>query len=164
MLAITALEIASSIIVDASVPASFENHTFLIRTAPPQSRYAGEVCAEIRCPGDLKALDAVRQADVTISELERWVHPVKGWKLLRFTASPADLLKLHEVCNAPDIERLDIETQSHLATMSLSLASEALTSQSVKELRALAKSVGIAGVSRMKKIDLLAALTIPAVA
>ena len=163
MLAITALEIASSIIVDASV-LSFENHTFLIRTAPPQSRYAGEVCAEIRCPGNLKALDAVRQAGVTISELERWVHPVKGWKLLRFTANPADLLKLHEICNAPDIERLDVETQSHLATMSLSIAVEALTSQSVRELRALAVGVGIPGVSRMKKVELLVALTIPAVA
>lgn len=147
-----------------SAPASFENHTFLIRVAPPQSRYAGEVCAEIRCPVDEKVFAAINAAGVTISELERWVHPVKGWKLLRFTASPSDLLKLHEVCNAPDIESLDIETQSHLATMSLSLAAEALTFQSLKELKALAQSLGIAGVSRMKKVELLVALTISAVA
>lgn len=148
-------------ILTASAPVSFiyDNHTFLIRVAPNQSKFRGEICAEIRCPGGLKALDAVRAAGVTITELERWVHPQLGWKLLRFTASASDLLKLHEVCNAPNIEHLDIETQSHLAQMSLSLASEALTSKNVKALRKLAKSVGIAGVSQLKKADLLAALT-----
>lgn len=136
---------------------SYQNHTFLIRTAPARSAHAGTVCAEIRCPGNLKAKQVLRELGVDYTQLETWVHPVKGWKLLRFTASLESYLMLHEACTAPD-EQYHAETQEHLATMALAAKAEALSPKSVKELKNLAKQHGIKVIKGMKKADLLLAL------
>lgn len=139
----------------------YPDHTFVVRVAPAQSAYAGQVCCELRCPGNLKVMQPLKDMGIDYARVEWWQHPVKGWKLYRFSAPIADLLKLHEACAQPDIDAINQETHRHLAEMSIDIAAQHIDSYTVKQLRDLAKQAGITNVSRMKKADLLAALTMP---
>lgn len=145
-------------ILTASAPTAlvYDNHTFVLRTAPNQSEFRGQVCAEIRCPGSFKAKQPLRELGISYTQLETWVHPQLGWKLLRFTAAPADLLRLHEACQSPNKEAVDSETQTHLIEF-VSAPTADLSDKGVRELRKLAK--GIKGASKMKKADLIAAIS-----
>ena len=158
MFAITALEIVSSIIVAAPVSSIYDDHTFVLRVAPNASEFRGQVCAEIRCPGSMKAKQPLRELGIRYTQLETWVHPQLGWKLLRFTASPADLLKLHEACLSPNLPAIDDETQRHLCEFVTAPTAD-LSAKGVRELRKLAQDLGIKGAAKLKKADLIAAIS-----
>ena len=147
-------------ILTASAPtvSIYDDHTFVLRSAPNASEFRGQVCAEIRCPGSMKAKQPLRELGINYSQLETWVHPILGWKLLRFTASPADLLRLHEACLSPNLSAVDDETQRHLCEF-VSVPTADLSAKNVRELRKLAQDLGITGVSKMKKADLIAAIS-----
>ena len=147
-------------ILTASAPtvSIYDNHTFVLRTAPNASEFRGQVCAEVRCPGSMKAKQPLRELGIPYSQLETWVHPVLGWKLLRFTASPADLLKLHEACQSPNLPAIDDETQCHLCEF-VSVPTADLSAKGVRELRKLAQDLGIKGAAKLKKADLIAAIS-----
>lgn len=147
-------------ILTASAPVAsiYDNHTLVLRVAPNASEFRGQVCAEIRCPGGLKAKQPLRELGISYTQLETWVHPQLGWKLLRFTASPADLLKLHEACLSPNLPAVDDETQRHLCEF-VSVPTADLSAKGVRELRALAQKLGIKGAAKLKKADLIAAIS-----
>ena len=136
---------------------TFADHTFLMRKAPKASVCFGDgnVYAEVRCAGNLSAMSVLRILEIPYTVVETWQHPIKGWKLLRFTVTnPSDLLRIHESCGAPDIENRDIETQDWLAA----IAVEKLTRNDLVTLAKLAK---IPGRSRMTKPELAIALGLP---
>ena len=146
-------------ILTASAPtvSIYDNHTFVLRVAPNASEFRGQVCAEIRCPGSMKAKQPLRELGISYTQLETWVHPQLGWKLLRFTASPESLLRLHEACVSPNLPAIDDETQRHLCEFVTAHTAD-LSSKSVRELRKLAQELGIKA-SKMKKADLIAAIS-----
>lgn len=144
-------------ILTASAPvvSIYDQHTFVLRVAPNTSEFRGQVCAEIRCPGSMKAKQPLREMGISYTQLETWVHPQLGWKLLRFTASPADLLRLHEACQSPNKEAVDEETQRHLIEFAMT-APVNLSDKGIRELRKIGSRLSIKGASKMKKADLLA--------
>lgn len=144
-------------ILTASAPVSsiYDNHTFVLRTAPNASEFRGQVCAEVRCPGGQFAKQPLRELGISYTQLETWVHPQLGWKLLRFTASPADLLRLHEACQSPNLPAIDNETQAHLIEFVTAPTAD-LSAKNVKQLAKIAKELGIKGASKLRKADLLA--------
>lgn len=158
MIALTTLEIASSIIASVPVSSIYDNHTFVLRAAPNASEFRGQVCAEVRCPGSMKAKQPLRELNISYTQLETYVHPYLGWKLLRFTASPADLLRLHEACVSPNLPAVDDETQRHLCEF-VSVPTADLSAKGVRELRKLAQDRGIKGAAKLKKADLIAAIS-----
>ena len=147
-------------ILTASAPTAlvYDNHTFVLRTAPNASEFRGKVCAEVRCPGSMKAKQPLRELGISYSQLETWVHPILGWKLLRFTASPADLLRLHEACVSPNLPAIDDETQRHLCEFVTAPTAD-WSDKNVKQLAAIAKKLGIKGASKMKKAALIKAIS-----
>ena len=147
-------------ILTASAPTAlvYDNHTFVLRTAPNASEFRGQVCAEVRCPGSMKAKQPLRELGISYSQLETWVHPQLGWKLLRFTANPADLLRLHEACVSPNLPAIDDETQRHLCEFVTAPTAD-LSAKGVRELRKLAQDLGIKGAAKLKKADLIAAIS-----
>lgn len=147
-------------ILTASAPAAFlyDDHTFVLRVAPNASEFRGKVCAEIRCPGSMKAKQPLRELGISYTQLETWVHPQLGWKLLRFTAAPADLLRLHEACQSPNLPAVDDETQRHLCE-SVTNPTADLSAKGVRELRTLAQELGLKNTAKLKKADLIAAIS-----
>ena len=141
----------------AFIGLSFPDHTFLMRKAPISSACFGDgnVYGEVRCAGNLSAMSVLRILEIPYQVVETWQHPIKGWKLLRFTVTnPSDLLRIHESCGAPDIENRDIETQDWLAAI-------AVTKLTRDDLVTLAKIAKIPGRSRMTKPELAIALGLP---
>jgi|GEM_PF-5213046 len=147
-------------ILTASAPVVnlYDDHTFVLRVAPNASEFRGKVCAEVRCPGSMKAKQPLRELNISYTQLETWVHPQLGWKLLRFTASPADLLRLHEACVSPNLPAVDDETQRHLCEF-VTVPTADLSAKGVRELRKLAQELGIKGAAKLKKTDLIAAIS-----
>ena len=138
----------------AFIGLSFPDHTFLMRKAPISSACFGDgnVYGEVRCAGNLSAMSVLRILEIPYRVVETWQHPIKGWKLLRFTVTnPSDLLRIHESCGAPDIENRDMETQDWLAA----IAVKKLTRNDLVTLARIAK---IPGRSLMNKAQLAVAL------
>ena len=173
MIAFITLNHVLSLIKSVCEVVEFPSHTFVMRKAPASSACFGDgnVYAEVRCPGSLRAMTPLRVLEIEYTLVETWIHPIKGWRLLRFVATnPADLLKLHEACGNPTIPNRDIETQEWLqaiafptpvvtpVTLSLAPAKKPLTRN---ELVILARIAKIPGRSLMTKPELAIALGLP---
>lgn len=97
-------------------------HTFVLRSAPAQSSVAGEVCGEIRCSMNHSAIRPLNQLGIEAEILEKYQHPVLGWKVLRFRTTIDGYSKLMEACRPSDIDDRANETEDRLAAMIVDVA------------------------------------------
>jgi hypothetical protein len=108
-------------------------HTFILRTAPAQSSVAGEVCGELRCSMNHSAIRPLNQLGIEAEILEKYQHPIGGWKVLRFRTTIDGYTKLIEACRPSDIDERADETEDRLAAMIVDVA-QAIASLPEKEL------------------------------
>jgi hypothetical protein len=133
-----------------AAPATMAELTFALREAPSRSRWAGQLMAEVRATSpEIKLLKAMLGLglwhptdECAINVMETYRHPVKLYKILRFTASPEVYRQLHELCSPPTEEDIARLTDSHIARLSVPTAIEALVSDHSKDtLKAMAAVV-----------------------
>lgn len=124
--------------------------TFALREAPSRSKWAGQVMAEVRATSpEIKLLQAMSNLglwhpteECQINVMEMYKHPIKQYKILRFTASPEVYRQLHELCSPPTDETIARLTNSHLARLSVPVAINTLMSDYDKAtLKAMASTV-----------------------
>jgi hypothetical protein len=116
--------------------------TFVLREAPTQSGYAGQLCGEVRVTGNGRIIPVLRQMGLIDDESPRMnileKYQGNGFKILRFVADAETYRYLHSVCSPSNIEEVARITDAHLANLSIPTAEAELMKYTRPQLKQIA--------------------------